>query len=227
MPTPYANDVQAPSLACGIYFPSTSTILTAATIFVVMKSLVYFAFVRAFRYRVNRTIPMTTRQALKLAILRALLGVGLIGGGAYFCRRLNITGDRIEPWIYMYAARVFSWWIVGRFAASLAGRRLVGWIVAGTVLNAAIDATVYFGASAGLPGLVLCVLAIGGFIFILETRGRRPDLKARFAVYPLCVNCQYNLTGNLSGICPECGTPIGAAPFEAASSSDRASGLQI
>jgi hypothetical protein len=26
-----------------------------------------------------------------------------------------------------------------------------------------------------------------------------------------CVHCHYNLTGNVSGICPECGTPIPAA----------------
>jgi RNA polymerase subunit RPABC4/transcription elongation factor Spt4 len=27
-------------------------------------------------------------------------------------------------------------------------------------------------------------------------------------VEPHCVNCDYNLTGNESGMCPECGTPI-------------------
>ncbi len=25
----------------------------------------------------------------------------------------------------------------------------------------------------------------------------------------LCVTCGYNLTGNVSGVCPECGEPIG------------------
>ena len=27
----------------------------------------------------------------------------------------------------------------------------------------------------------------------------------------LCLNCNYNLTANTSGVCPECGTPIGAS----------------
>jgi hypothetical protein len=27
-----------------------------------------------------------------------------------------------------------------------------------------------------------------------------------------CQNCGYNLTANLSGVCPECGTPIASAP---------------
>ncbi len=25
---------------------------------------------------------------------------------------------------------------------------------------------------------------------------------------PSCLNCDYDLTGNVSGVCPECGTPI-------------------
>jgi hypothetical protein len=27
-------------------------------------------------------------------------------------------------------------------------------------------------------------------------------------LYPSCVKCKYDLTGNVSGVCPECGTPI-------------------
>jgi len=31
----------------------------------------------------------------------------------------------------------------------------------------------------------------------------------------LCINCGYDLTGNVSGVCPECGTPLeGANTFE-------------
>ena len=29
-------------------------------------------------------------------------------------------------------------------------------------------------------------------------------------VEPLCPTCEYNLTGNVSGVCPECGTPVPA-----------------
>lgn len=28
----------------------------------------------------------------------------------------------------------------------------------------------------------------------------------------VCVYCEYDLTGNVSGICPECGNPIGSSP---------------
>jgi len=39
----------------------------------------------------------------------------------------------------------------------------------------------------------------------LIARARR-----RYKPNPMeCVNCQYNLTGNVSGVCPECGTALG------------------
>lgn len=38
-------------------------------------------------------------------------------------------------------------------------------------------------------------------------RRRRPT-RARLG---LCPRCRYNLTGNVSGVCPECGTPVAAA----------------
>ena len=36
----------------------------------------------------------------------------------------------------------------------------------------------------------------------------RRDRRARRDGMPHCVYCDYNLTGNVSGICPECGTPV-------------------
>ncbi len=37
-------------------------------------------------------------------------------------------------------------------------------------------------------------------------RRRLPDIEG----YPACTCCGYNLTGNISGVCPECGTGIDA-----------------
>lgn len=36
--------------------------------------------------------------------------------------------------------------------------------------------------------------------------------RSRPCGYPTCAQCGYNLTGNVSGICPECGTPIVVSP---------------
>ena len=38
----------------------------------------------------------------------------------------------------------------------------------------------------------------------------RRDRRLRSDGMPHCAKCDYNLTGNVSGICPECGTPIPA-----------------
>ena len=61
-----------------------------------------------------------------------------------------------------------------------------------------------FGRTAGaigfLAGFAIFTAAIGSSVrFVL---GPKPK--------PICVcpRCSYDLTGNVSGICPECGTPI-------------------
>ena len=62
-------------LACGPYFDSGGMI-ASLVIFLLIKPYAYFAFIRAYRYRVSRAIPMTNKQAVKLAALRAILGSG-------------------------------------------------------------------------------------------------------------------------------------------------------
>lgn len=37
---------------------------------------------------------------------------------------------------------------------------------------------------------------------------RRTDVKGRRRADGLCVHCGYNLTGNVSGVCPECGERV-------------------
>ncbi len=40
------------------------------------------------------------------------------------------------------------------------------------------------------------------------SRWVKEHIKQRRRIRHLCVTCCYNLTGNESGVCPECGTPI-------------------
>ncbi len=61
----------------------------------------------------------------------------------------------------------------------------------------------------GCIGLVLMLAAIGAGIYLLSAlflRGpaRREELKKAMGY---CQSCGYNLYGNVSGICPECGKP--------------------
>jgi hypothetical protein len=56
-----------------------------------------------------------------------------------------------------------------------------------------------------------CVCVIG--IVWLKARQVRRFLRQRLQEVgvPICVQCSYDLTGNTSGICPECGTPCANA----------------
>ena len=54
-----------------------------------------------------------------------------------------------------------------------------------------------------LLALILLAPTVGLFV-----RRRRPPRRG------FCLRCFYNLTGNTSGICPECGTPIPKEPAD-------------
>lgn len=194
-------------LACGPFFREDG-LWASLAIFLVIKPLAYYAFIQAFRYRVSRPIPMTVRQAIKLTVGRALLGVLLTGGGAGILYAMQSETLYEASWVYLYCERLFSWWLIGSRWAGLRGRRLVGWIISGTAINAAFDFSVLYGVFAGLlyPGIGVAAIIV--FIAILHVIGRRDSLKIQFSGDPFCKKCQYNLTGNISGICPECGTPV-------------------
>jgi len=51
--------------------------------------------------------------------------------------------------------------------------------------------------------LLLWAFGPGIVLLYLRERYRRERLT------PFCDRCGYNLTGNLSGVCPECGEPVG------------------
>jgi len=56
-------------------------------------------------------------------------------------------------------------------------------------------------------------IALGVYVlmllFVLRTRWRRWQDTPRDRM--LCEKCKYNLTGNVSGVCPECGTKVDTA----------------
>lgn len=173
--------------------------------------LVYFAFIQSFRYRVSRPIPMKFRHALRLTMYCLLLGIVICGfsfGGMLVLGRRSGMNLAVVSIGLLFCARILCWWLVGAKGAGLVGRRLLGWIISGTLINAAFDVGLVSGILQGwrTPLITLGCLAL--FIYALHAVGRRDSLKLRFLAEPHCRNCSYNLTGNISGICPECGTPI-------------------
>ena len=64
-------------------------------------------------------------------------------------------------------------------------------------------------ATAGAPRL----LAIGGAVLLtvwaIHVLYRPPERRRERREHGLCVACGYDLTGNVSGVCPECGEGAG------------------
>lgn len=69
------------------------------------------------------------------------------------------------------------------------------------------------GGAVQVPHLVLMVLAVLPIVGIAARKAHR----AATQTPGKCRHCGYDLTGNTSGICPECGTAIPAAAMEATS----------
>ncbi len=176
--------------------------------YMLLKPVAYFGFIHAFRYRVNRPVPMSFGRAAKLALARAGLGVLLVGVGIAAIMTTGSDAVLAWSWVYLYAGRVAAWSVVGRWGAVLRGRRLLGWVVSGTLINAAFDFAAVAGLLAGWVWPAMILVGLIAFIAVLDHIGRRVSLRGRFADGRFCMNCRYDLTGNLSGCCPECSNPV-------------------
>ena len=66
----------------------------------------------------------------------------------------------------------------------------------------------YHLLSMSLTGLAALWFAIAGVAWLIWSKSRSP------LPYDACFKCGYNLTGNESGVCPECGMPVEPKPTE-------------
>jgi hypothetical protein len=121
-----------------------------------------------------------------------LLGLGVTAG----C--LIRTTRRITSW-----ERGFGWVLVQLvgFCALLYGLKLtiLGGVGCWYGLRTSDPSTGLFAAWIALS---LALSAVGAWLF--RFAGRRVT-----TIMGYCAACDYDLTGNTSGVCPECGTPSG------------------
>lgn len=208
------------TLGCGPFF-STAGLWVSLFILLLVKPATYFAFIQTFRYRVSRDIPMSFKRALGLTAARTLIGAALLGGvalAAPLLARLSLfdSGYREAAlWGFLGVERLALWLGLGIYAG-LRTRRLIGWTVSGVCIDLAYDAAV--GVSLADKWLIHAGILGAVFVFIalLHRVGRRDSLRAKFNAAPRCAKCAYDLAGNLSGVCPECGTVIGKTPISRA-----------
>lgn len=166
--------------------------------------------------------PIRRRQLFLPALIGGLMAAVLFGGLVAAASELFRLED--SDWLTTITECVvlLSWalWTMLFYTCSChldyfrALRRIVLWLIAGSVLQ--LLATVpshlivsrrpgcFVGIVTGmgmLAGLAVLLWAFGPGIILLFMYETRRRLKGH------CRTCGYDLTGNVSGICPECGSP--------------------
>jgi hypothetical protein len=82
-------------------------------------------------------------------------------------------------------------WVLLAYCVVYGGGLCAAWVFSPTLLFA-------YGEALVLPAVISAV-AMGCSLALL----RKPEFPPGY-----CRECGYDLTGNVSGVCPECGTPI-------------------
>jgi hypothetical protein len=103
----------------------------------------------------------------------------------------------LASWFGQFRRRDIMWWLHRRVFVPLeVSIGQTGWDICMAILLV-------------IPPFVVVVvtLTVTGLVQkpVLWTLWRA---SSRRRTEPLCPVCDYNLTGNVSGICPECGTPV-------------------
>ncbi len=126
-----------------------------------------------------------------------------------------VSGGGPALWQYLLLATGIFWLAAAIDSAGAKRRRITSRVVRLLVLSALSFSLAALGAwimpTDGSGGIALRLVLYAGYAFlliaVLYDRTKRPRKG-------YCIACEYDLTGNVSGRCPECGTPVaaGAAP---------------
>lgn len=181
--------------------------LVPLVVFALLKTPIYFGIVRAFRYRVPRSTPLSTPECLALAVSRAvteslLFAVALLAVIALTTRQ--VSASAFPVWLLVCAARWAVWWSVGRSRPGLRGRELTTFALIGVGADVALDVVMLLTLGLGLwfgAVVLAAILVVSPFVLAAV---HRPELVERYAG-SRCVGCGYDLCGNQLGYCPECG----------------------
>lgn len=205
-----------PTLAHGFFVQEPEWQMAIAIVMIAKISL-YWLLVWAFRYRVSADRPMPRRRIALMVGTRAAMGpLVLLAAWA----SLFIKGG-VLTYLALYVARAGAWLLVGRLMP-VRWKGLVGLTMSGLWIDLALDLAVLtagVGSQSGEDsvllasgfGLLIAVIMLGPLFMALCSSSKSPGLLSRFSSTSVCRKCGYDLTGNTTGVCPECGTAIKAA----------------
>jgi hypothetical protein len=126
--------------------------------------------------------------------------MGWSRGGPYIANIIAL-GWGIGPgggWAYTTGARRYSYRDVGAPLDHSLDKRYGGFGVLGGAMSGAIERMVLIPY--WVPSLLFSIFPV---CWVIRTHRRRRQVRLG-----VCRTCSYNLTGNTSGVCPECGTPL-------------------
>jgi hypothetical protein len=195
---------------CVPYFPDGAQIGRSLLLLLVAKPLTYVFFALCFRYRVSLPRPLSYVRVAGIVALATAVGFLLIaieGVTRWSMHDGSVDRRTALHWAILVAIRVATWSGLGAFLAGLRGRRLLGWIASAVGIDLAFDMAVSAAFDGSWVESGVAAVLFFCFLYPLYRIGRRPSLKARFLAPHLCRECAYDLSGNVSGVCPECGTP--------------------
>lgn len=126
------------------------------------------------------------------------------------------------PWFRLWALLLWgqlpTWGIISICGFLVGRKRPRSWLLDGSVLAILFVVGSYawprlvWGAVMRMPILELWLLDFTSVPLLIAVAFFSQRLVqrrlAKRNAYPLCDGCDYNLTGNTTGVCPECGEPI-------------------
>lgn len=104
-------------------------------------------------------------------------------------------------WATLAALLPFFWRFHRRLGEAMSALSLL-WSIT-WLLDFNMNAPFVTFAGTELQWAWACVIAAASGVLVLW-----PEAARMQDVHPRCRRCRYDLTGNVSGVCPECGTPI-------------------
>lgn len=134
--------------------------------------------------------------------------LGVHGHIRLFPHAVHILGDVPAQVISLVGGLIFGA-INSRFALRRAFVFSLAFFVTPLIVSCALWIP---RAMASQVYAALCIPTCVGAAWIVSRGRRRRDLEQDRLAKRLCAPCGYDLTGNESGICPECGTPIQRTP---------------
>lgn len=173
----------------------------------ILKPMLFFVVFRGIgRFEFGRPI-LTVRECAGLAAFRAVCELPVLL--VVVIAVANRTGSGslaygMVVWLVVLCLRATAWFIVGAVINGLDRRSLWMLVACGVGVDIAVDIALVLGVIAGVWLYVLLFVVVLA-IFSASLLPRSTSAEGNDGGPRRCGSCGYDLRGNRSGRCPECG----------------------